>query len=104
MADKDDRLGVVEPDTSLAGTESGSHDVPWQIRMIIWECSKPMLACPTKRVDLQEQFSVSRILGVFVLDASLTGTESGPDRCCFVTGKGHLLEGNAQDASLIRGE
>ncbi len=52
MADKDDRLGVVELDASLAGTKSGPHAVPWQLRMIVWEWVEP--------------------------DASLAGTESGP--------------------------
>ncbi len=37
LAEKDDSLGVVEPNASLAGTESEPHDVPWQIRMIVWE-------------------------------------------------------------------
>jgi hypothetical protein len=52
VADKDDRLGVVELDASLAGTKSGPHAVPWQLRMIVWEWVEP--------------------------DASLAGTESGP--------------------------
>ena len=43
MADKDDRLGEVELDAPLAGTESGTHAVTWQIRMIVWEWLNRML-------------------------------------------------------------
>jgi hypothetical protein len=49
-------VGMVEPDASLAGTESGPHDVPWQIRMIIWECSNPMLAVRQRELTSRNIF------------------------------------------------
>jgi hypothetical protein len=51
VADKDDHLGVVEPDASLAGTESGLHAV-LLIRMIVWEWLKRMLPWLERRVGL----------------------------------------------------
>ncbi len=52
VEDKDDHLGLVEPDSSLAGTESGPHTVPWQIRMIVWEWLNWMPPWLEQRMDL----------------------------------------------------
>jgi hypothetical protein len=52
VEDKDDCLGAVETDASLAGTESGPHAVLWKIRMIVWERLKRMLPWLERRVDL----------------------------------------------------
>jgi hypothetical protein len=80
IADKDDRLGVVEPNASLAGTESRPHAVPWQIRMIIWEWLNRMLPWLERRVDLMlfRTADKDNCLGVVEPDASLAGTDSKP--------------------------
>ncbi len=109
MEDKDGHLGVVEPDASWTGTESGPHAVPWPMRMIVWEWLNRMLPgletdkgphavlWPIRIIVWEngEWTSCCSVadkddhLGVTELDASLAGTKNTP--CCSVEDKGNHL-------------